>query len=195
MVNGGQEILSQLFNQTNNSNLVGKETMETDDHLKQNLTQPSIFLKSSNCPACGGTGDWKSQISKTITKIIKCKRCVNGFIPVPCNNCIDGWSEIGPCRTCHGTGIYVYYPTDRYPEGKVCRFCLGTTKIIRKKVITIPKIQCLKCKGTGILQQSKSFNPVIKEKDIALIKMIDKMTSVLFESKNPDESIEESLVA
>lgn len=165
MGNGGQEILTQL---TNFNNYVPESKPNNVHHL--------IFSKE--CPACRGDGIWRKKIVKTYRKEVKCNRCVDGYIAVPCNNCFEGWTETGPCRTCKGTGVFVYHPTTRFPEGKKCRFCQGTGTRIITKVDVIPQVTCLKCKGTGEIRTS--FNPVIKEDDLALFEMVDEVITKLF---------------
>ena len=168
----GREILNQLAE----SNFVPEEKCKPNQ---------KVLHFSKTCPACSGTGNWREKIVKTTTKTIKCKRCVDGYVPVPCNNCFNGWSETGPCKTCKGSGIYVYYPTEKFPEGKTCRFCRGTGEIIKQNVYTLPIVKCLKCKGTGNI--NKSFNPIFKEEDVALLESVDLFAEVLFKPITEEE--------
>jgi DnaJ-class molecular chaperone len=154
-----------------------------------NIIIPEFFSK--DCPDCRGSGVFR-KITKVEKHKEKCNRCDNGYIQVTCNNCIDGYTSHGVCKTCSGWGKYTYFPTPKYPEGKKCKFCHGRGEIIKSEIITTP-IKCLKCNGKGKFIQ-KVFNPVIRQEDAALINLVDKLAEQMFKPLADDEIITTTMI-
>lgn len=66
-------------------------------------------------------------------EMVRCERCVDGFLTKPCKRCKGTGVEETPegskkCSKCNGKGFYILRKTINY-EGKICFACNGTGKV------------------------------------------------------------------
>lgn len=176
-----------------NFSLVQKESGKNFFHANLHLSN------TDDCPDCKGTGVFRWKIKSAKTEV-KCNKCKEGYIAVKCRNCNKGWIqpseemmeayhknpekyELGPpqpkqCNTCAGTGTYVYRPSFKFPDGKKCKYCHGTTKLTRIVNVKTEPIKCRLCSGEGKIAATKRvvFNPLIN--DTVLDKILNMMAGV-----------------
>lgn len=167
-----------------NGEVVGMFFNDQKRHSEKNLSIP--------CPDCGGEGEWYNNISSVemIRTIEKCPSCINGYSWAICKKCNSGHTSNGEtCKTCSGTGKFIFYPTRRFPHGILCGRCKGVGVItkIKQKVVTCPpeQIICQKCRGMGelfILQDEYNND------DVQLIKIVDKILNLLIPSESTVDS-------